>query len=101
MGGLFFLKSVHIVFLQEGLVMPCSFYITSMVETLWLGAAAIFKLIIFWISQVFDSKRGDSGIYTLTVKNSWGTDKGTAKVTVLGKIIHRIQRRDAKQSTKK
>lgn len=59
-----------------------------MVETLWFGAAAIFKLIIFWISQVFDSKRGDSGIYTLTVKNSWGTDKGTAKVTVLGKIIH-------------
>ncbi|XP_026681918.1 twitchin-like [Diaphorina citri] len=33
--------------------------------------------------KVFDSKRGDSGIYTLAVKNSWGTDKGTAKVTVL------------------
>ncbi|KAI5726324.1 hypothetical protein M8J76_000791 [Diaphorina citri] len=29
--------------------------------------------------KVFDSKRGDSGIYTLAVKNSWGTDKGTAK----------------------
>uniref|UniRef100_A0A8D8XJU1 Twitchin n=1 Tax=Cacopsylla melanoneura TaxID=428564 RepID=A0A8D8XJU1_9HEMI len=33
--------------------------------------------------KVFDSVRGDSGIYSLTVKNSWGTDVGTAKVTVL------------------
>uniref|UniRef100_A0A8D8U7T9 Twitchin n=1 Tax=Cacopsylla melanoneura TaxID=428564 RepID=A0A8D8U7T9_9HEMI len=33
--------------------------------------------------KVFDSVRGDSGIYSLTVKTSWGTDVGTAKVTVL------------------
>lgn len=41
--------------------------------------------------KVFDSKRADSGVYTLTVKNSWGTDVGTAKVTVLGKIFFCVE----------
>lgn len=38
--------------------------------------------------RVTDSKRSDSGTYTLIAKNINGVDKATVNVTVLGKFWH-------------
>lgn len=37
--------------------------------------------------HVMRSERGDTGVYSITLKNEFGEDKGSCKVTVLGNLL--------------